>query len=764
MFDRCCRLRFVALFLTALLCPPAASAAERVVDLTAADGLELKATYFPAAAPGPGVLLLHQCNRQRKVWDDLARQLSARGLHVLTLDYRGYGESGGEPFDKLPQQEAAQLQREKWPGDIDTAFNHLVSQPGVKKDTIGVGGASCGVDNSVQTARRHPEVKSLVLLSGTTDLNGRKFLRTTRLPVFFSVADDDEFEPTVLLVQWLYSLTGTAGKRLAHYAKGGHGSDMFSVQPQLPGLIADWYVQTLIKTPGHAPASSDTPKIPAEVNVLNEIDQPNGAATFARKLEEARKSNPKAQPFPEDIVNFVGYEHLQAGDTKAAVAIMKLNAQAYPESANVYDSLSDAYLADGQQDLARENAEKALQLLESGTTSTEERRNAIRTSAEGKLKRLKAPGGQARADSCSTITQSNIDDCVRLNQIQVLGTHNSYHIAPAAQMLSILGPRARNIEYTHRPIAEQLSRLGVRKLELDVFADPEGGRYASPAAFRMLNGSAGALPPLSGAELAALRQPGFKVLHTQDIDYRTTCLTLNACLTDIRDWSRANPRHVPIFVMIEAKDSPLDDPRGVGYVKPLRIGIPELRALDDEIRAVFDASHVLTPDRVRGRHATLSEAIRTDGWPTLRESRGKILFGLDNLDGHRTDYLKGSPSLEGRMIFVSSNPGEPSAAFVKMNEALGEEEDRIRQAVRDGFIVRTRADIPTDEARSGSTVRRDTAFRSGAQYVSTDYPEPSPFGSGYVARLPGAERLAARCNPVNAPRGCRSEWLEPPVH
>ena len=117
------------------------------------------------------------------------------------------------------------------------------------------------------------------------------------------------------------------------------------------------------------------------------------------------------------------------------------------------------------------------------------------------------------------------------------------------------------------------------------------------------------------------------------------------------------------------------------------------------------------------------------------------------------------------MLFVSSMPGEPSAAFIKMNETLdasqGEGENAIREQVRRGFIIRTRADIPTMEARNGSTARRDAAFRSGAQYVSTDYPEPSPFGSGYIARLPSAEHLPARCNPISAPRGCRDEWLEP---
>ena len=379
---------FVLLSLLSLLFASPSFAAERVVDLTASDGVKLKATYFPAAAPGPGVLLLHQCNRQRKAWDELAQQLVAAGIHVLTVDYRGFGESGGDRFDRVPAAEAQRIQREKWPGDIDTAFAYLVSQPGVKKDTIGVGGASCGVQNSVQTARRHPEVKSLVLLSGATDLNGRNFLRTTKLPVFFSFADDDEFRPTVLGMQWLYALTGTSEKTLARYATGGHGSDMFPVQKQLPTLIADWYVQTLIKTPGRAPATKDHPKLAADVEALSAIDRPGGAASIAQKLKAARTRDPKAQLFPEDQVNFMGYEHLQAGDVKTAIAIMQLNVQAYPSSANVYDSLSDAYFADGQKDLARQNAEKALQLLPSDTTADEARRAAIRESAEGKLKQL----------------------------------------------------------------------------------------------------------------------------------------------------------------------------------------------------------------------------------------------------------------------------------------------------------------------------------------------------------------------------------------
>jgi dienelactone hydrolase len=362
--------------------------ASRVLDLSAADGTKLKATYFGAGKPGPGVLLLHQCNRQRKVWDGLAQQLAAAGINVLTLDYRGFGESGGDRFDKLPQEKAAQVIGEKWPGDIDEAFRYLTSQPGVTHDLIGVGGASCGVNNSVQTARRHPEVKSLVLLSGSTDLGGRQFLRSSNLSVLFSVADDDEFPPTVQVIEWLFTITSNPGKKLLHYANGGHGADMFPVHPELSAKIVEWYATTLIKTPGNAPPATNTPAIPQEMHALDLIDQPGGAAKVAQMLYEARQRDPKATLFSEAVVNFVGYEHLQSGDTKGAVEILRLNAVAYPDSPNVYDSLADAYLANGQKDLARENAKKALEHLESDMIDPEARRKGIKESAEQKLRQL----------------------------------------------------------------------------------------------------------------------------------------------------------------------------------------------------------------------------------------------------------------------------------------------------------------------------------------------------------------------------------------
>jgi hypothetical protein len=69
------------------------------------------------------------------------------------------------------------------------------------------------------------------------------------------VADDDEFRPTVEVMPWLFGVSSNPGKKFVYYASGGHGADMFAVHPELRGVIVDWYVTTLITTPGRASAA-----------------------------------------------------------------------------------------------------------------------------------------------------------------------------------------------------------------------------------------------------------------------------------------------------------------------------------------------------------------------------------------------------------------------------------------------------------------------------------------------------------------------------
>jgi hypothetical protein len=336
---------------------------------------------------------------------------------------------------------------------------------------------------------------------------------------------------------------------------------------------------------------------------------------------------------------------------------------------------------------------------------------------------------------------------LRLNQIQVIGTHNSYHVAPAPAVMGIVAlagkERAAGLEYSHRPLREQLQHLGIRQIELDVFADPEGGRFASPYGRKVAatqGKDAGADPNAEGR----LSKPGFKVLHVPDVDFLSTVPTFIDGLKQIRDWSRANPGHVPILILVELKDDAIP---GLP-TKPVKFDAKLLDAVDAEIRTVFKSGEVITPDQLRGDDETLSGAIRRRGWPPLAAVRGKIIFALDNEGSLRDQYLSGHPSLRNRMMLASVAENDPAAAWIKVNDAV-KDFDRIQRLVRGGFLVRTRADADTREARRNDGSRRDKALASGAQFVSTDYPEPNPMFSPYQVRLPG--NVVARRNPVNAP-------------
>jgi dienelactone hydrolase len=390
------------------------------VDLQSADGVLLKATYFPAGRPGPGILLFHQSNRTRASWYELARQLAAAGISTLALDTRGYGESGGT------RREATQPEKQQ--ADLETAFRFLVSQPGVRPDVIGAAGTGwLGVDNSVQIARLHPKnIKSLVLMSGETLRPGIEFLhQAPQLPELFVVADSDEYPPTVEAMLLLYARSSSPTRKLIHYsgehdapwlwyetsdpfkvpATGSHGTDLFKTHPELPGTVVEWLVTTLIKTPGHAPADP----LAAAV-IVNQLEMPDGIAEVTRQLTEARRTDPDAQLWPEVSLDIIASDHMRLAEVERAAAqtplsqaerklgieIFKLNLLAYPDSADAHANLADAYLQDGQEGLARQLAEEALARIDShkaplsSWSDTEQRRAEIRREVQDTLKELNA--------------------------------------------------------------------------------------------------------------------------------------------------------------------------------------------------------------------------------------------------------------------------------------------------------------------------------------------------------------------------------------
>lgn len=352
-------------------------------------------------------------------------------------------------------------------------------------------------------------------------------------------------------------------------------------------------------------------------------------------------------------------------------------------------------------------------------------------------------GSNARPETRPKPTSSptyRLDSTLRLNQVQVLGSHNSYRAWPYPEVLAALtkvnAASAIGLDYGHQTLPAQFD-LGVRQIELDIWADPAGGKYARPSLPTTLG--------IPAPDPEIMRKPGFKVLHEADIDTRSTCLTFVLCIRAVKTWSDAHRGHVPMMILVEMKDA---------AVTPATFD-----ALEAEIRSVMSPADLITPDEVRGNDPSLGHAVRTRGWPTLAAVRGRVLFMLDN-ENFAAVVLAGHPSLRGRILFAPSAPGDGYAAFAKLNDPIADAA-RIEAALAANMLVRTRADADTLQARVNSTTTRQAALTGGAQFVSTDYEVPDPRFGPYTVKMPGG--MPARCNPVTAPPGCRPTDIEDPL-
>lgn len=301
------------------------------------------------------------------------------------------------------------------------------------------------------------------------------------------------------------------------------------------------------------------------------------------------------------------------------------------------------------------------------------------------------------------------DGTLRLNHLQAKGTHNSYHLRPSADAPSFW-------DYEHAPLYEQFADQGVRAIELDIRWSPE------------LN--------------------GFRVLHLPRLDALSTCDTFVECLLEVRRFSRAHPGHHPLFVQVEPKETG-DDPEPAEYH----------RAFEAEVREVFNEEELISPDSVRKDAADLVSAIHTHGWPTLRATRGRVLFFFDCQREFCVEYANQGLGLKNRLAFVDSEPGDPFLAIRVLNSAG----DEVAEAVANGNIVRTRAaSLPEalDADAAALTTELNLALDSGAHLISTDVPAARP-DIPFVMKIPGG--TPSRCNPVVAPAACTSEAIEDPA-
>ncbi len=335
--------------------------------------------------------------------------------------------------------------------------------------------------------------------------------------------------------------------------------------------------------------------------------------------------------------------------------------------------------------------------------------------------------------------KANDDGNIRINQIQVIGSHNSYKKAIDPALFAAFQKQdpqsAAKLDYEHIPILDQLN-MGLLNLELDVYADEKGGRYAHPKGLDWAKNQA----PYDTA--GVMQQPGFKMLHVPELDFRSDYLTFKQCLAALKQWSVAHPNHRPIFITLEAKDG---KPKNPAFIEPEPFTAKTFDELDRAILEGLGANQLITPDMVRGKYNTLESAVLHNNWPTLNAAKGKFMFILDDSGAKRDMYMAGHPSLKGRVLFANALPGTPEAAAMFRNSPKDPE---IPQLVKKGYVIRTRADADTEQARANDRSGLEAACQSGAQIITTDYYLKSThFKSDYVVSFGGADKYF-RVNPL----------------
>ncbi|MFC4656178.1 MULTISPECIES: Ca2+-dependent phosphoinositide-specific phospholipase C [Rheinheimera] len=323
----------------------------------------------------------------------------------------------------------------------------------------------------------------------------------------------------------------------------------------------------------------------------------------------------------------------------------------------------------------------------------------------------------------------------RLNQLQWLGSHNSYKQAiplSVQQYLQQQGQAQPSLYYSHPPLQQQLE-LGLRHLELDFVLDAKTGDFARPLAEQWQGDAV-----LSGAERAALQQPGIKVLHIPDLDPRSHCPLLSQCLAQLKAWSVAHPQHLPVWILVNIKET-----GSAGGVTPKRWSLEDYQQLDQQLRRELGAERLFTPDQLRQAKLTLEQSVLRHGWPELDQARGRFLFILDGQPAQLELYRQQHPALQGRVMFGNYSPGAPEAAVLLRNQPQLQLAELNRLSAL-GYIVRTRADefVPG----SDQSVRQQLALSSRAQIISTDSYQGAPQQQGMALRFPFSPFV--RCLPV----------------
>ena len=286
--------------------------------------------------------------------------------------------------------------------------------------------------------------------------------------------------------------------------------------------------------------------------------------------------------------------------------------------------------------------------------------------------------------------QAELDAGLKFNELRYTATHNSYQTESVDVLKQIYGKLSEltfglvpvtMADFVSPTLTDQLNS-GIYSFEIDIEVFDRNGDIS------------------------------FTCMHSPCLEMTTSCYDFALAMKEIAMWSDNNPGHLPITVIIEPKAFfiPMENMKA--------LNLDYAKELDKTLRETL-GDRLFTPDDMLRGYESFGEMRRADDWCKAEDMLGKVLVLLHDC-GTTQDYIDLDPTLRTQAMFPmlrANDIDRDCASFLLINKPEGEFDD-IQKALENNFVVRTRV----DEFTNISEKRREKAFESGAQILSTDYP------------------------------------------
>jgi hypothetical protein len=368
-------------------------------------GMDMNAVRNARAADGAFPLLIYACDFDRGIGENavLCEYLASHGYVVATCNALSATSVRSQPG-------AAAL--EAMIGDLEYLISALHGRDMIEPGRLGVIGYGGGGLAALLLQMRNYNVDAVVTLAaGFADEPRAEMVMTNPyydigrmtvplLSIYMETADGESSAPGEVFKyarRFMAEFPGTGPLELTTYGlipralmpppegEPPAGADAYKALCDYALTFLDAHVRgsedAIARLSASDLAVMDAEERPPTQDEFLAILNSGNIEAAIEIYDKFTAIDPELVLFPEANMNFAGYGMLQRGRTAEAVTLFKMNAETYPQSANCWDSLTEAYMANGDNEMALQCVEKVIQTLPNDTNLSPDLRQALEANA-----------------------------------------------------------------------------------------------------------------------------------------------------------------------------------------------------------------------------------------------------------------------------------------------------------------------------------------------------------------------------------------------